>query len=171
MLLIVLLISLLFLTVTLMLGYSEVYLIIRDGLRVKICFALFSVELSNFKNNKRKRRNSRDIRRVVLSYVSEAIEQCEVHIRRICVPLQVSSDPISAISEYRCRWIISAAVAYFDSKSKKLLIHDNAFTLIPDKDAEFSLIISLKIRTYRLIFMIARLYVELRERRRYYVGK
>ncbi len=154
-------------------GYSEVFLKINGGLRVKICFALFSVELSNFRDKKKKRKKNAEIGHLIMRTVSDAIEHCEVHIRSIGLPVSKGDENpyLSAIERYRYRGIISAIIAYFDSKAQKLVIHDKAFTLIPDENAEFSSIISLKLRTYKLIVLLIRLYRKSKERKSYYVGK
>ena len=149
--------------------YSEVFLIIHEGLRVKICFALFSVELSNFKDGRKRRKDQGGFNPRIWREISNALEHSEVRIRRVNIPESENADYSDITPRYRYSGLLSAFSAYLDSKARKITVDDNAFILIPDEDSKFSLIISMKIRTYRLLGAIHRIWKEKREK--HYVGK
>ena len=155
------------LTLPLIVGYSEIILTIRDGLRVKIRFALFSVELSNFKNRKKdKSNNDLALKRRILHNVLGAIESCDVRIREVRIPKFSSENERYITSRYRYNALFSVIIAYFESKAENLTIDDNAFALISDVDETFSLIISFKTKTYKLIHTVLRIWMDSKKSKR-----
>ena len=124
----------------------------NDFFTVEIHFPILAIEFSKSKKaedtrvKNKKRRSSTFLKYPrILSTVYNFLEECEIEITQIILPIENSSDKY-----YKYHTILFGALAYLKTKAKKLFIQRDGLILSPDA-TDFSFDLTIKVKLYKFI--------------------
>lgn len=144
----------------------------KEKWRVEINFTLLGIHFNRLLNKKeRKEQKSNDNKRAkskrIYGRIMRGLRHAELEIRCFNFPIfdcvQCSRDVFPSHIKYHA--ILSAFLAFLDSKAKKLTVFDNAITLCPDDNSCF-LDASITARLFHILSTLALIWIDEKRRKR-----
>ena len=144
-----------------------VYVIYSNGLIIEFHLVIFSLVLTENQNKTKSLKPKINFYRALIKRISALSEKSVIRIKTIRLnklKSLLSADKI--IGSFGYHAAISALLAYFYQKSKKLITEENALVLIPDTNESSFVDIRLSTELYNIVFALLRLFFDLNKSRR-----
>ena len=119
----------------------------------EISFTLLHITFKNIRTKKRNEQHGFNFYRLLIAKILDVFSASSVTIKalEISVPLTDTEEHRRYYLQYRYHTAICALLAYFEKKSKKLVIKDNAIILIPDANEMLKLHLTLSLKLFHIL--------------------